>query len=272
MDKIKNPLELYRFLKKTNCGQCLLPSCMAFSVAVIQGRKPLADCPYLDREALARLAGKIAKRASFEVYREEVLAELRGAIAGIDFAAAEARLEAVLVDNKLSITCLGKEFQIDRGGSMFSECHINTWIHVPLLHYVVHCKGMPLTGEWVGFNELKFSAEWGQFFGHRVEEPFRQLADAHPELVFEILDVLGACDPGNPVSADRSLVVLPLPRVPFLINYWQPEEGFDSKLSILFDRSADRNLNAESVYLLGRGMVEMIRQLIVRHSRDGKLF
>ena len=65
---------------------------------------------------------------------------------------------------------------------------------------------------------------------------------------------------------------MPLPKVPFLINYWQPDEGFPSELNILLDRSAGQNINAHSITLLARGIVEMFRQLIVSHSREGKLF
>jgi len=43
----KNPLEIYKILPQTNCGQCFLPSCLAFSAAVVNGGKELADCPFI---------------------------------------------------------------------------------------------------------------------------------------------------------------------------------------------------------------------------------
>ncbi|MCI5180309.1 MAG: Fe-S cluster protein, partial [Candidatus Electrothrix sp. AW3_4] len=52
---IKTPLELYKHLEQSNCRRCLLPSCMAFSVAVIQGQKQLKDCPYLSKEKINQL-------------------------------------------------------------------------------------------------------------------------------------------------------------------------------------------------------------------------
>ena len=97
------------------------------------------------------------------------------------------------------------------------------------------------------------------------------LADAHTGLFFEILHIFGAQSIGG-MDADYSLVIYPLPKVPFMINYWEPEQGFESKLNILFDRVAADNITIESIYLLGRGLVEMFRALIVRHNRDGKLF
>ena len=94
----------------------------------------------------------------------------------------------------------------------------------------------------------------------------------HTDLIFEILHLFGAKPLAEVTNADHSLVIHPLPKVPFLINYWMPEDDFESKLTILFDRSAEVNSNIESLYLLGRGLVEMFRALIVRHSKDGKLF
>lgn len=46
MDDDQNPLELYKHLNQSNCRRCMLPSCMAFSVAVIQGQKNSATAPY----------------------------------------------------------------------------------------------------------------------------------------------------------------------------------------------------------------------------------
>ena len=272
MSEIKNPLELYKFLKKSNCGECRVPSCMAFAVAVIQGGKKLQECPYIDSDILKRFDGKIEKRKIMPDDREQAIIELKHQVAGIDFASAAKRLGAVNASGKLAVNCLGKDFLIDQNGEMVSECHVNNWVLLPLLHYIIHCKGDEIRDDWVRFGELQGAADWQRFFSHRCEESLRQLADAHPDLVFEILSVFGARSLPGFSSADHSLLIYPLPVVPFLICYWSPEEGFESKLRILFDRSAEANATPESLYLIMRGIVEMFRQLIVRHSRDGKLF
>ncbi|MBU1986811.1 MAG: DUF3786 domain-containing protein [Proteobacteria bacterium] len=126
--------------------------------------------------------------------------------------------------------------------------------------------------DWVPFGELPGAAEWSQYFTHRCEESLRLLTDAHSGLVFEMFFLFGAQVMTVTGGADQSLLIMPLPKVPFLINYWQAEEGFPSELNILVDRSAAQNINAHSITLLSRGIVEMFRQLIVSHSREGKLF
>jgi hypothetical protein len=272
MAELKNPLELYKLLRKSNCGECRVPSCMAFAVAVVQGQKTLADCPYLDDDTVAAIGGRIVRHKSFAEEQVKSLQELQQRMAEVDFAEAAGRLGATLAGGKLAIPCLGKDFLIAQDGALASPCHVNFWVHFPLLNYVLQCQGAALAGEWVALGELKERGDWDQFFSHRVEEALRQLADAHPELFFEMLEVFGAESLPAASSADFALLLRPLPKVPFLLNYWGPEEGIASKLNILFDRSAARNIDPGSIYYLGRGLVEMFRQLIVRHSRDGKLF
>ena len=268
---MNNPLELYKLLNKSNCKKCMLPSCMAFAVAVIQGQKKISDCSDLDPAIADALSDQVTVRKNFEDEQRERLAILKKEIAGIDFAAVAAKLGAKVVNGKLAVNCLGKDFIIDKTGEMTSECHNNLWVLGPLLSYVIYGRGRELSGQWIPFNELEGAADWSRYFSHRCKEELRQLADAHTDLFFEILDLFGA-KPIPGMDADRSLVIYPLPKVPFVINYWEPEQGFSSKLNILFDRKASDNLNVRSINVLGRGLVEMFRALIVRHTKDGKLF
>ena len=272
MSEIKNPLEIYAALAKTNCGECGVPSCMAFASAVLQGQKKISGCPYLEPAAAAELNRRIVRRRSLEDEHRQAIEQLRREVAELDFSLLPPRLGARLVKGNLAINCLGKDFFITPAGEMVSDCHLNHWIYVPLLHYCILCKGKELQGQWMPHGEMPGAAEWSQYFSHRCEEALRQLADAHRDLVFEMLHLFGAKPVAMSGGADHSLLILPLPKVPFLINYWEPEEGFPSKLNILLDRSAGENINAQSISLLARGIVEMFRQLIIRHSRDGKLF
>jgi ArsR family metal-binding transcriptional regulator len=54
--------DILDFLPKTNCRDCGLPTCFAFAMALLKGRKRLKDCSALskpefaqDKEALVRL-------------------------------------------------------------------------------------------------------------------------------------------------------------------------------------------------------------------------
>lgn len=59
---VRNPpkvLDILRYLPRTNCGECGLPSCMAFASALAEGDRTVEECPCLLEgeysEALERL-------------------------------------------------------------------------------------------------------------------------------------------------------------------------------------------------------------------------
>jgi len=60
MTEIKNPLEIYQLLPKTNCGHCGVPSCMAFAAQILQGLKAINDCPYLPRNSVSVSVHKLS--------------------------------------------------------------------------------------------------------------------------------------------------------------------------------------------------------------------
>ncbi len=272
MTKLNKPLDIYKLLPKTNCGHCGVPSCMAFAASVLQGLKSLNGCPYLSKDLLAQHDSQLIRRRSMDDDYMEVISQLQQKVQSLDLAGIAPRLGVRLIQGKLAINCLGKDFFIDQAGEMTSTCHVNHWLYVPLLHYILGCQGVALQEKWVPFGSLPGAAEWSQYFSHRCEEALRQIADVHKELLLEILFLFGAQTVDAAGKADHSLLIRPLPKVPFLINYWQPDAEFPSKLNILLDQSAAQNINARSITLLARGIIEMIRQLIVSHSRDGKLF
>jgi hypothetical protein len=202
----------------------------------------------------------------------QVLQQYRDEITKLDLEDAAARLNVPFKKGMIVINSLGKDFMVDATGDLVSECHKNLWVHGPVLRYILNSRGINPKGDWVSFGELKGAGDWNRFFTHRCELDMHRLADAHTDIFFQILEMFGAGEIQSVTNSDKSLVIYPLPNVPFLINYWAAEESFDSKLSILFDTTAEENIDMESIYVLGRGLVEMFRVLIAKHSKDGKLF
>ncbi|MBU7013645.1 MAG: acetyl-CoA decarbonylase/synthase complex subunit gamma [Theionarchaea archaeon] len=62
------PLDLYRHLPKTNCGECGEKTCMAFASQIIERTVKLTDCPYLkgkNLEALIKLTSPAVRQVVF---------------------------------------------------------------------------------------------------------------------------------------------------------------------------------------------------------------
>jgi acetyl-CoA decarbonylase/synthase, CODH/ACS complex subunit gamma len=49
-------IQIFKMLPKTNCGECSVPTCLAFAMNLAAGKAELASCPYVSEEAKAQLA------------------------------------------------------------------------------------------------------------------------------------------------------------------------------------------------------------------------
>jgi acetyl-CoA decarbonylase/synthase complex subunit gamma len=73
-------LDIFKLTPKTNCKDCGLPTCMAFSMKVAQGAIPIEKCPHLSDEAISKLSEATAppmrtvKIGDYELGGETVLA------------------------------------------------------------------------------------------------------------------------------------------------------------------------------------------------------
>jgi acetyl-CoA decarbonylase/synthase complex subunit gamma len=48
-------LDIFKLLPKTNCGDCGVPTCMAFAMKLAQKKAELSECPHASEEAKATL-------------------------------------------------------------------------------------------------------------------------------------------------------------------------------------------------------------------------
>jgi acetyl-CoA decarbonylase/synthase complex subunit gamma len=60
MKKGLGPLEIYKYLPKTNCGECGEKTCMAFASQIIERTLGLKDCPYLTGKNMDALVSQTA--------------------------------------------------------------------------------------------------------------------------------------------------------------------------------------------------------------------
>jgi len=48
-------IEIFKLLPKTNCGECGVPTCLAFAMKLASGKAELSDCPHVSEEARTKL-------------------------------------------------------------------------------------------------------------------------------------------------------------------------------------------------------------------------
>ncbi|HEY5998602.1 MAG TPA: DUF3786 domain-containing protein [bacterium] len=263
----RNPLDVYRHLPRTNCGECGARGCMAFAAAVLADERRPRDCPYLSPEAAAAVDAYLGERRGVWDGQQDELQELRAGVAALDFAAAAARIGGRVEGGRLVVKCLGKDFQIAPDGSIGSDCHTHAGLAIPLLRYVLHARGGEPTGRWVPFRELSQAAAGrASLFEQRCERPLGRLLDAHTGLISDLIDLFAGERSVNLFGSDLSLVLYPLPRLPLLVCWWKPDEGMESSLHLFFDETAIGQLSDAWIHGLCAGLADMFEKIVRRHA------
>lgn len=260
-------MDIFKILRKTNCGECRVPTCLAFAAAVFQGEKRLEDCPYIERDEVDRFEVNNADSRTLDRELEKTLARLKQRVAEVDRTSATERLGASFADDSLTIKILGKDFRVDSHGNVVSDIHVHGWVTVPLLTYVLSCQGVPLSGNWVPFRELKDGAPLNPLFVQRCEKPLKRVADTHTDLFEHMIHIFSAKPAPNAFDSDIAVVLRPLPRIPVLVCYWKPDGDMESALNIFFDETAAENLGIDALYRLVAGMVIMFEKVALTHGK-----
>ena len=266
MSQLNNTMEIFKLLDKSNCGECNKPTCLAFAASVFNGQQQLDECPRLEEDIIVRYGGRTADRITLEQEQEQAIEVLKGKIAAVDFSLSVERLGASFSNGKLTVRCLGKDFSVDKEGNITTDLHVHLWIAIPVFNYIIGCAGVPVSGKWVPLRELEGGKNWYRLFGQRCEKPLKKVADTYTDLFEDMIHIFNGRQVENHYASDISLVLYPLAKVPVLICYWKPEDGLESSLNIFFDSTAEDNLNIESIYILGTGLVRMFEKIALRHG------
>jgi len=181
MAQAKNAFEIFQCLEKSNCRECGEKTCLAFAGAVFLGHRKITECPRLIPEAAERFAGKQVGPKGMDTGPEDRLEVLKSEVPRCDLEDAARRVGGKFSDNRLILKVLGRDFRVDTSGNLFAEIHINPWVAVPFLQYILHGKGLAPTGRWVSFRDLKGGRESHPLFQKRIFDLFDKKAFA-PDL------------------------------------------------------------------------------------------
>ena len=266
MAHIKNPMEIFKLLNGSNCRKCNEQTCLAFAVAVFKEKKPIHACPYLEKEVIDRYGGAVEKPNTVDEYKAKAIEELKQKIAVIDLSEAANRLKSKFSNDKLTIKIFGKEFSVDSKGDLSSEAHINAYMVVPALNYILNGSGKSPQGNWITFRELTGGPSRYAHFQQRCEKPLKRVADTYTDLFKDMLEIFDGKQIVSSIDSDVSIVLYPLPLFPIMVCYWKPEDGLESDLHIYFDSTSDDNLDIESIYTFCEGFALMFEKIALRHG------
>lgn len=267
MSEFSNAMEVFKLLDKSNCRDCNEKTCLAFAGAVYQGRRHLNECPKISKEIIQQYNGdQSQEKSSIELEMNGFIEDLKRQIQSIDLLSIADKTGGRIINNKLAIKTLGKDISIDSQGNLYSDIHLHQWITIPLLSYLIDCKGLPLSGKWVPFRELKNGKTFAPLYEQRCEKPLKKVADTYTDLFEDMVHLFNGRQVEKHYQADISLVLHPLPKVPILICYWKPDDGLESTLHLFYDAGVEDNLNIRALYSLVAGLVIMFEKISLRHG------
>jgi hypothetical protein len=253
-----NPVELYKKLPKTNCGDCRQKACMPFAFAVLKGEADLAECSGLPAKEKEDMAALIRKTD----WREDLITTLKEDIKKIRLDEVSQKIGAEYSGGKLHFRCFGRAVIIDSDGEIQSTRALTPWMRMLALFYIKNGGGEfsgKLAGKWVLHNELRGGLMKYKAFRRECEEPLGELLDSHLQKAAVLLDGYGAVHPEEFATPNAWLIYV-FPCLPVLILYWPKDDEFDSKVTIRFDSTADGYFDVEQLIFL---MEELIKDIEV---------
>ncbi|MGD2028626.1 MAG: DUF3786 domain-containing protein [Desulfobacterales bacterium] len=195
---------------------------------------------------------------------EETLKNYLGQLGQIEFKYLENRLGVAVEKDEVTVPFFGKPYRVSGKGVMDpSGKQPPLEISVVLCKYLLLCpKTNPITDEWVSYRDFKDSGPLTVFFLNAVEQPVASHFSGRLDELKASCDRLGGYQPFMKLSYELSMQFSPLPKVPLLLLYNDEDDEFPAHCSILFERRAEKYLDAECLAILGMLLSVYLRQRI----------
>lgn len=266
MAAIKNAMQIFEYLNKSNCRECGEKTCLAFASKVFLGTSSITKCPHLSNEVYKKFGNSISSKKTEGEEQEKYIASLVEKIVQLDFHEAAKRTGGYVSDGNLYIDVLGKKFGLSKQGRFLTDLHVIPWVVMPFIDYMLKCKGEQATGNWISFREINGGREKYGLFNKRGEEVLKGLADKYTDFFKDIVPMFSGKKVAEEFESDVSVVLSPLPLVPLMICYWKPDDGLESTLNLYFDETVENNLGVESAFFIGTGFAQMLEKLSDLHA------
>ena len=163
--------------------------------------------------------------------------------------------DAILVQflgQKYTVIPREKTILASDGNEHFNLFHVGI-----ILHYLVHAKNQPLANKLIGFRELWGGNEYYYAFNNRVLVPLTDYFGERPKLFMESGKSLGGEPSGK---GEFGLTVPALPRVPVTVLLWTGDEEVPPAANVLFDASANEQMETEALVWLAVAMVSELKK------------
>jgi hypothetical protein len=268
-----NPLDFIRYTARTNCGECGQPTCLAFSVAVTKGGADPSSCPFLDPAGLG-CGGKQPGGDGIELVSRgqekrdmALVAHLKTKVAGFDFSALAPRLGAEWREEQpglLRFRYLGRMVELAKHDLRLEGTSlVDPRDQILLYNYVSSGGGVQPAGDWVGMESLPNSISKVRTLSVYCEQPLAKRFAGRSVRLDRVCEMVSGLPAHEESSATLAFIIPVLPRLPHYLLFWdeEPDDGFESRVKVLFDRHVLEYLDIESLVFAAERMAEHLLEL-----------
>jgi hypothetical protein len=264
-------VDVYKILPRTNCGDCGYASCLAFASMVVSEKVPLAQCPHLAPEKVARFQPELdAQHAAGKWTRRDLAIDAsvwaRERAASMALEDLPARIGGRLAnENGAPVVVLpyfNTTVHIGADGIRHADgTDAGRWEQVFIYNHIAQGGSREPTGRWKALQEIPNTVSKIKSMQAHVEAPLRQRFAGRLDELAAAAEGIGGqrlTDAGE--SADLSLRFRPLPRVPVVLRFWDGEDevGLEAEVKLAFDETITEHLDIESIMFLSEQLTKML--------------
>jgi hypothetical protein len=132
----------------------------------------------------------------------------------------------------------------------------SVWVKIFLLIYATRAAGTAPAGEWASFRELPNATSKSKSFEENANRIANTFEGKIGDLDRAVAQVGGRAAAFG--SADRVWVFRTLPRVEFLLLFWDRQEDFGARASLLVDRKILDYLDQEAIVFLSEAFTNRL--------------
>ncbi|MGC2062899.1 MAG: DUF3786 domain-containing protein [Thermodesulfovibrionales bacterium] len=255
-------IAIYKKLPGTNCGQCGLPTCIAFALKVKKSQACLSECPFMGEEKTAE--GQLQSGASSFSSYEQVSRELENEAVKVDFRETAGAIGGmyISVDGRetIALKMINTEYELKKEGLFRDDVWCgDLWAKIILCDYVRKRGRKPLTGEWLPLGLFPHTASLVKAFQSNAEKKIAVGFRRDLNGLKQRCASLDGVEARGKIKADYICRFNLLPHVPLYLSFWVADEEFDADCKLLFDSSAEDHIDIEYLaYLIERFAEELL--------------
>ena len=185
---------------------------------------------------------------------------LLGELAGADFPALAIKSGAEYLEGPpeaLRIDFLGDPHLVRRDEVVAETGEPpSIWVKVFLMYYALHSTGATPSGQWKAFRDLPNTVSKYKSFEHSAERLAEAFAGRRSDLAAAARQLGGEAVDGE--SADLAYIFQTLPRVRLMLLFWDGDEDFAARASILVDAGILDYLDRETTCFLAEAFANRL--------------